>query len=148
MARRTTETTERPTLLTDPDQLRTAADDLRRQAHRLDEVRSAIARELTPESFTGQWEGRVAEGFLRHVNGRYRQDHLDVAHDRLIRLVRSLGQAADANEEQIVKNRRLSAEVEAELARRGDQPGSETLPQSMRDTRWPRVHRMVVGGAR
>lgn len=138
---------ERSTLLTEPDELRDAAEDLRRQAARLDQVRTDIARELNPQSFVGKWEGRVADGFLRHVNGRYRQDHLDVAHDRLIRLVRALERAADANQEEITKNRRLAAEVQAELAKRSDGPGSgTTLPKSLRDTSWPRVHRAVMGG--
>jgi len=140
---------ERATLLTPPAELRDAAEDLRRQAVRLDQVRADIARELTPESFAGKWEGRVAECFLRHVGGRYRQSHLDVAHDRLLRLVRALESAADDNQDQIARNRRLAAEVEAELAKRGDSPGSETeLPGSLRDTSWPRVHRTVMGGAK
>ncbi len=142
------ETRERATLLTQPEELRDAAEDLRRQAARLDQVRTDIARELTPGSFVDKWEGKVAEGFLRHVNGRYRQDHLDVAHDRLIRLVRALERAAEANQGQIAKNRRLAAEVQSELAKRGDGPGSETLPKSLRDTSWPKVHRAVVGGSR
>ena len=142
------ETAERESLLTEPSELREAAGDLGRQAARLDEVRGAMARELTPEGFAGKWEGKVAEGFLRHVNGRYRLDHLDVAHDRLTRLARALERAADANQDQIARNRRLAAEVESELATRGDRPAAEPLPKSVRDTRWPRVHRTIVGGSR
>ncbi len=111
-----------------------------------------IARELNQESFVDKWEGRVAEGFLRHVNDHYRQSHLDVAHDRLVRLARALEQAADANQEQIAKNRRLAAEVEWELSRQDDRLGAQKLPEmvakSMRDTSWPQVHRTVTGGAR
>lgn len=145
----TKEAGERSSLLSEPAELRDAAEDLRRQAARLGQVRGDIARELTPESFVGKWEGKVAECFLRHVGGRYRQDHLDVAHDRLLRLVRALERAAEANQDQIAKNRRLAAEVEAELAKRGDGPGSDTtLPKSLRDTSWPRVHRTVMGGGK
>jgi len=148
-AARAGRTMERATLLTEPDELRDAADDLRRQAARLDQLRTEMAREFTRESFAGKWEGKVAEGFLRHVGGRYRQSHLDVAHDRLIRLARALQRAADANQGEIARNRRLAAEVEAELARAGDRPGTETtLPQSLQDTSWPRVHRTIVGGAK
>ncbi len=147
----TTGTAERSTLLTEPAELRDAAEDLRRQAARLDEVRTDMARELRPESFVDKWEGKVAEGFLRHVNGRYRQSHLDVAHERLSRLARALERAADANQEQIAKNRRLADEVESERARRvvrvGPQTFPEIVPKSARDTRWPQVHRTVMEGA-
>jgi len=146
--------TGRATLLTEPSDLRTAAQDLRQQAGRLDVARTAIAQQLTPEAFAGKWEGLIAEGFLRHENGHYRQHHLDVAHDRLSRLSKVLIRAADANEAEIAKNRRLAAEVRAELAKQaeqgqtGDRAGTVSLPTSLRDTRWPEVHRRVVGGRR
>lgn len=137
---------ERANLLTEPAELRDAAGDLRRQAARLDQVRTDLAREMTPENFVNKWEGKVAECFLRHIGGSFRQHHLTVAHDRLMRLVRALERAADANQQQITTNRRLADEVRAELAKRGDGPGSETkLPKSLRDTSWPRVHRTVMG---
>jgi hypothetical protein len=135
-------------LLTPPERLRDAADDLRRQGSRLDRVRSAIAADLDPAALVGRWEGRVAEAFVRHVDARHRQKHLDVAHDRLGLLALALERAAEANEARIAQHRRMADEIRSELARQGDLTGSGLLPTSLRDTAWPRWHRAITGGGR
>jgi uncharacterized protein YukE len=134
------------TLLTRPERLRDAAADLRRHAAQLGDVRADLARRCTPDALAGQWEGRVAERFLVHVDGRHRLLHLDMAQDRLELLASALERAADANQSQIARHRRYRDDIHAELARR-QQPAAAAgvLPESLRDTSWPRWHRWITG---
>jgi hypothetical protein len=132
-------------LLTSPEQMRGAAADLRRRAGQLDEVRRDLANRCTTDALAGVWEGKVAERFLVHAGGGFRRHHLDVAHDRLDLLALALDRAAEANETRIGLHRRYRDEVQAELAKRGDLASTGLLPTSLRDTRWTRWHKWVVG---
>ncbi len=65
---------------------------LEREAGRLDAARVDLRRDV--EGTRGRWEGLVAERFRNHTGGKYRQKHIDVAHDRLREVASQLRQAA------------------------------------------------------
>ncbi|HMJ74559.1 MAG TPA: hypothetical protein VK507_01230 [Iamia sp.] len=77
---------------TSPQRLEEMAAALDREAGRLDEVRLALRQDAADTH--DYWEGRVADRFRVHVNGRYRQKHIDLAHDRLVAVARLLRAAA------------------------------------------------------
>ena len=65
---------------------------LEREAGRLDAARVDLRRDV--EATRGRWEGLVAERFRSHVDGKHRQRHIDLAHDRLREVTGQLRQAA------------------------------------------------------
>jgi len=77
---------------TSPEQLEEMAQRLDREASRLRSVRLELRRDV--EATRSHWEGRVAERFRNHTGPRYRQSHIDVAHDRLDAVAKMLRAAA------------------------------------------------------
>jgi len=65
---------------------------LEREAGRLDAARMDLRRDV--EATRGRWEGLVAERFRSHTGAKYRQKHIDLAHDRLREVASQLRQAA------------------------------------------------------
>lgn len=80
------------TATTPADYIVELAQYLEREAGRLDAARVDLRRDV--QSTFGRWEGAVAERFRQHTNGKHRQHHIDLAHDRLMNVANLLRQVA------------------------------------------------------
>lgn len=122
--------------LTPPDDLREAADELRRQAATLGEAREDLGR----RAGEGDWRGVRADAYRRHHRARLRMLDDLVARLGLAAAICTAAAAEAATE--LVALRRLESEARSAIAATGGAVPVELPPTG--DTRWRDIHAAVT----
>lgn len=124
--------------LTPPDDLREAADELRRQAHTLGEARQDLGR----RAGEADWRGARADAYRRHHQARLRM--LDDHVARLGLAATICTAAATEATTELATLRRLETEARAAIAATGGAVAADLPPTG--DTRWRDIHAAVTVG--